>query len=118
MNSIPKPTSMDASAGKPGAVLFPSVDGPIQIEQSCRTRSWGGLIAALRTFVCRLVDDSAFREISLGREISVIFTLNGPLIYRHNANSAVDLGSALSPDESHLKTDAPDVPNRLGRSSD
>ncbi len=32
------------------------------------------------------MDTSAFQEVSLGREASIIFTSYGPLIYRWNGN--------------------------------
>jgi hypothetical protein len=35
-----------------------------------------------RVFLSGLIDGSAFHNDSLGREVSVLFTSNGPLIYR------------------------------------
>jgi hypothetical protein len=36
----------------------------------------------VRSFLFGLIDSSAFHNDSLGREVSIIFTSNGPLIYR------------------------------------
>src|ERR1700674_1047359 len=41
---------------------------------------------AVRVFLSGLVDSSAFHEVSLGREVSIDFTSNGPLIHRWEAN--------------------------------
>ena len=46
-------------------------------------------LANLRTFLFGLVDRSAFQDVSLGREISVVFTSNGPLVYRRQTNNDV-----------------------------
>jgi Protein of unknown function (DUF1232) len=37
-----------------------------------------------------LLDSSAFQEVSLGREVSVVFTTNGPLVYRCRADNAAE----------------------------
>jgi hypothetical protein len=118
MNPIPEPISITAPANKAGAVLFSSpAASQIPAEQGCRNRSRPGFIGAIRAIIRGLVDDSAFQDASLGREISVIFTSNGPLIYRHQANNAADLGSASFPNEKQQKPCTSGVPNRLGRSS-
>ena len=41
---------------------------------------------AVRVFLSGLVDSSGFHEVSLGREVSIDFTSNGPLIHRWEAN--------------------------------
>jgi len=43
---------------------------------------------AVRVFLSGLVDSAAFQEVSLGREVSIIFTSSGFLIYRQEANNA------------------------------
>ncbi|HET9374934.1 MAG TPA: hypothetical protein VFO40_08170 [Chthoniobacterales bacterium] len=83
MNSIPNPASLAPSGADSDAVLFPSSAISVITEEEGRThRNWSSFFAALRAFVSRLVDDSAYRGVCLGREISVIFTSNGPLVYR------------------------------------
>jgi hypothetical protein len=37
---------------------------------------------AVRVVLSGSINSSAFQEVSLGREVSIIFTSNGPLIYR------------------------------------
>lgn len=44
----------------------------------------------VRSLFSALLDNSAFQEVSLGREISVIFTTNAPLVYRCRADNASD----------------------------
>ena len=56
------------------------------------TRSAHGFFRAVRVFLSGLVDTSAFQEVSLGREISISFTSNGPLIYRWEANNGKPAG--------------------------
>ncbi len=51
-------------------------------------RSVDSFFGAVRVFLSGLVDSSAFQEVSLGREVSIVFTSNGPLIYRWEANNA------------------------------
>jgi hypothetical protein len=51
-------------------------------------RSVDSFFRAVRVFLSGLVDSSAFQEVSLGREVSIVFTSNGPLIYRWEANNA------------------------------
>ena len=51
------------------------------------SRSAHGFFRAVRVFLSGLVDRSAFQEVSLGREVSLIFTSSGPLIYRQEENT-------------------------------
>ena len=44
--------------------------------------NWSNFSVAIRTLESRLIDDSAYRDVSLGRETSVIFTSTGPVVYR------------------------------------
>ena len=46
------------------------------------SRSVHSFFRAARVFLSGLVDSSAFQEVSLGREVSIVFASNGPLIYR------------------------------------
>src|ERR1700758_1223565 len=41
----------------------------------------------VRAFLSGLADRSVFQDVSLGREVSVVFTSNGPLIYRWEVNN-------------------------------
>jgi hypothetical protein len=51
---------------------------------SCSAHSF---FRAVRTFLSGLIDSSAFDNDSLGREVSVVFTSNGALIYRWESNN-------------------------------
>ncbi len=42
----------------------------------------------VRVSLSGLVDSSAFQEVSLGREVSIVFTSTGPLIYQWEANNS------------------------------
>jgi hypothetical protein len=72
-----------------GLLRTPSVASVVAEEESGAQRNWSSFFVALRVLVSRLIDDSAYRDVSVGREISVIFTLNGPLIYRHKTSNDV-----------------------------
>jgi hypothetical protein len=50
------------------------------------SRSVSNFFRAVRAFLSRLTDCSAYQDVSSGREISVVFTPNGPLIYRWESN--------------------------------
>jgi hypothetical protein len=90
MNSIPDPASIAPSAPDSGAVLLPqSAVAAIPNKETDRSPYWSSFFVAVRSFVSGLVDDSAYQHVSLGREISVIFTSNGPLVYRPARNNDV-----------------------------
>jgi hypothetical protein len=90
MNSIPEPASIVSSAPDSGAVLLPhSAVSVIPDEEACRPRCWSSFFVAVRAFVSDLIDDSAYQQVSLGREVFVIFTSNGPLVYRAERNNDV-----------------------------
>ena len=54
-------------------------------------RSAYSFFHAVRTFLSGSIDSSAFQEISSGREVAIIFTSNGPLIYRWDRNTSIAL---------------------------
>ncbi len=45
-------------------------------------RSAHNFFRTVQVFLSRSIDSSPFQEVSLGREVSIIFTSNGSLIYR------------------------------------
>jgi hypothetical protein len=57
-------------------------------------RSWYPFFRSLRAVLSGVLDSSAYDQISLGREVSVAFTSQGPVVYRYGRNSAVDSVSA------------------------
>jgi hypothetical protein len=96
MNTISDQAAIAPSAPDSGAVLLRCPASIICEVEGRGDRSKGNFFITIRAFVCSLVDDSAYREISLGRETSIIFTVNGPLIYQPRANEDVQNGPARS----------------------
>jgi hypothetical protein len=76
-------------AGPPRAAVRPR----LLIEGSGR-RSWYTFFRSLRAVLSGLLDRSAYDQTSLGREVSVAFTSQGPVVYRNGRNNAVDSVSA------------------------
>jgi hypothetical protein len=60
------------------------------------SRSAYSVFRAIRMFLSGLVDSSAYQEISAAQEICVIFTSNGPLVYRPGMNDDVQNKPARS----------------------
>jgi hypothetical protein len=65
------------------------------LDDGGRHRTAHSFFGALRAFLAGLVDGSGFRDVSLGREISLISTANGLLVYRWETNDAADDRSAI-----------------------
>jgi hypothetical protein len=87
MNSIPDPASIAPSAPDSGAVPLPAwAASLVEGEENRPYRNRSNFSVAIRTLESRLIDDSAYRDVSLGREIAVIFTSNGPVVYRPETN--------------------------------
>jgi hypothetical protein len=76
-------------AGPPQAAGHPK----LLIEGRVR-RSWYTFFRSLRAVLSGVIDSTPYDQISLGREVSVAFTSQGPVIYRFGRNSAVDSVSA------------------------
>jgi hypothetical protein len=64
---------------------------PRFLAESRGRRSWYAFFRCLRAVLSRVLDRSVYDQISLGREVSVVFTAQGPVIYRYGWNSAVDV---------------------------
>jgi hypothetical protein len=96
MNSIPNPASIAPLASDPDAEVLHSRISVIREEEGRIDRGGCKFLAAFRAFIRRLIDDSAYHEVSLRRETSVIFTANGPLIYQPGANDQVQNRPARS----------------------
>jgi len=56
-------------------------------------RYWYAFFRSLRAVLSRVLDRSAYDQISLGREVFVAFTAQGPVVYRYGWNSAVDVSA-------------------------
>jgi hypothetical protein len=96
MNTISDQAAIAQSAPDSGAVLLPHPVSIICEVEGRSDRSKRKFFITIRAFFRGLVDDSAYREISLHRETSIIFTANGPLIYQPGANNDVQNGPARS----------------------
>jgi hypothetical protein len=84
---IPPPNSTCTSTIR--SDVFPPEDAAPSI------RHWVGRRAdrffrGVRFLFSGLLDNSAFQEVSLGREVSVVFATNAPLVYRCRADNASD----------------------------
>jgi hypothetical protein len=71
-----------------------SVISDIGSRSSSSTRKF---FHAVRVFVSSIVDNSAFQDVSVRRQVLIIFTSNGPLIYRWDTNNDVRDELARSP---------------------
>jgi hypothetical protein len=84
---IPPPNSICTSTVR--SDVLPPEGAPPSI------RHWVGgrgdrFFRGVRLLFSGLLDNSAFQEVSLAREVSVVFTTNAPLVYRCRANNATD----------------------------
>jgi len=84
---IPPPNSICTSTVRSDAL--PPEEAPPSI------RHWVGRKAdrffrGVRFLFSGLLDNSAFQEVSLGREVSVVFATNAPLVYRCRADNPAD----------------------------
>jgi hypothetical protein len=78
---------MRKSVGKFDAVPACPAAPPVTLDQRHRlSRTPRSFLRAARVFLSGLVDSSPFREVSLRREASILFTCNGPLVYRWEAD--------------------------------
>jgi hypothetical protein len=60
----------------------------LTLDQENRlSRTPHSFLRAARVFLLGLVDNSPFQEVSLRREASILFTSNGPLVYRWDADA-------------------------------
>jgi hypothetical protein len=82
MENIRKHHTMPAGGAAPSLILD---------EGHRLRRSAHSFFRAVRGFLSGSIDSSAFQEVSSGREVSIIFTSNGPLIYRWERNSSITL---------------------------
>jgi hypothetical protein len=84
---IPPPNSICTSTVR--SDILPPEGAPPSI------RHWVGgrgdrFLRGVRLLFSGLLDNSAFQEVSLAREVSVVFTTNAPLVYRCQAANATD----------------------------
>jgi hypothetical protein len=79
--------SICKSVGKFDAVPAGHAAPSLTLDQEHRlSRTPHSFWRAARVFLLGLVDNSLFQEVSLRREASILFTSNGPLVYRWEAD--------------------------------
>jgi hypothetical protein len=76
-------------------ILFPGAGPPralgyraLLIEGAGR-RSLFAFFRSLRAVLSGVLDSSPYDQVSLGREVSVVFTSQGPVVFRYGRNSPV-----------------------------
>jgi hypothetical protein len=95
--SIQLPAKIFKRARGPGPIHC----GPIPTLLVKGIRLCHNLSSALqriRVVLSALTGNAAYQHVSLGREISIVFTAQGPLVYRCRSNHAGDSASADSPE--------------------
>jgi hypothetical protein len=76
-------------------ILFPSASPPRAaghprlLIESGRCGNWYAFFRSLRAVLSGVLDSSAYDQVSLGREVSVAFTSQGPVVYRCGRNRRV-----------------------------
>lgn len=84
---IPPPNSICTSTVR--SDVLPPEGAPPSIRHWVDRRA-DRFFRGVRFIFSGLLDNSAFQEVSLAREVSVVFTTNAPLVYRCRANNATD----------------------------
>jgi hypothetical protein len=68
---------------KPISAVCPRISvRPTLLIKRSRERCWARLFRFLQAVLNGLVDSSPYEQLSLGREISVAFSSQGPVLYR------------------------------------
>jgi hypothetical protein len=88
---IPPPDSICTSTVRSDALPQASAAPSIILDDRHRVgRNTDRFFRGVRFLFSGLLDNSALQEVSLGREVSVIFTTNAPLVYRCRPDNASD----------------------------
>jgi hypothetical protein len=87
ITAIPPPASIFVSPSRSVAVPPRPLATSI-ISGGCPSGNTRSFFRAVRAFLSGSVDDLAFQDVSLHRQVSIIYTPNGPLIYRWEQNSS------------------------------
>lgn len=74
--------NVGASLYKSDAVTPRGAAASLILDEGHRHSGLHRFFRAVRVSLSGPIDSSAFQEVSLGREVSIIFTSSGPLIYR------------------------------------
>ena len=87
-SSVCKP-NVNPSGSAPPSIILDEGHDP---RRTANSFFW-----AVRVFLSGLVDRSTFQHISLNREVSVVFTSTGPMIYRCEMNNTTKTDQGLPP---------------------
>jgi hypothetical protein len=91
---IPPPDSISKSQLKPAALPAKAAAPSILDDRHRMSRMAERIFRGVRFLCSGLLDNTAFQEVSLGQEVSVIFTANTPLVYRCRADNAPEGSTA------------------------
>jgi hypothetical protein len=84
---IPPPNSICTSTVR--SDVLPPEGAPPSIRHWLDRRA-DRCVRGVRSLFSGFLDNSAFQEVSLGREVSVVFATSAPLVYRCRADNAAD----------------------------
>jgi hypothetical protein len=84
---IPPPNSICTSTARSDA--HPPADAALSSRHRA-DRNANRFFRGVRFIFSGLLDNSAFQEVSLGQEVSVVFPMNGPLVYRCRADNSAE----------------------------
>src|SRR5260221_6697034 len=86
--SVPPPAPSCMSPFRSDTILPSRAAPSVILDEGYRlSRTGQSFFRPIRTFLSGLVDSSAFQDVSSGREVSIIFTSNGPLLCRWESNN-------------------------------
>jgi hypothetical protein len=84
---VSSPNSINAAALR--AVPPDTASAPVVSEKGLSSNDARKFFRSVREFLSSIVDSSAFQDASVHHEVSIIFTSNGPLIYRCDTHKDV-----------------------------
>jgi hypothetical protein len=85
---IQVPATILEPARGPSATRYCSFSGMGRLFERIRVdHCWHSLVRSIRAILRGSLDSSAYQQFSLSREISIVFTSQGPLLYRGSARN-------------------------------
>jgi hypothetical protein len=87
-----KPASISAGDSEEAVRVCPATTVINTAGADSWTRRFGKFFGTIRAFCFQWGDASPYQHVSLGREVSMVLTSNGPLVYRWEPKG-VDDGS-------------------------
>jgi hypothetical protein len=77
-----KPALISAGNSEETVRVCPATTGINAAGVDSWTRRFGKFFRTIRAFCFQWFDASPYQQVSLGREVSMVVTSNGPLVYR------------------------------------